>query len=171
MGETKTYGVIAYGKETPLYHVTLEGDEGHATCTCHMWEFMEILCRHILCVFGKKAKLDRLPQHYILDIWTINAKSRPIPNISYSEGQVWQGQDEPTMRKSKSMIQLYGSVELASQSTEKHNHFTLALEKVHKELLVMEDYVECSERGEATNDDQILKSQVVSNLFGTTVLQ
>ncbi|XP_041027055.1 protein FAR1-RELATED SEQUENCE 5-like [Juglans microcarpa x Juglans regia] len=35
-GETKTYGVTAYGKETLLYHVILEGDEGHATCTCHM---------------------------------------------------------------------------------------------------------------------------------------
>ncbi|KAK0605126.1 hypothetical protein LWI29_023034 [Acer saccharum] len=57
-GETKTYGVTTYGKETPLYHVTLEGDEGHATCTCHMWEFVGILYRHILCVFGKKAKLD-----------------------------------------------------------------------------------------------------------------
>ncbi|KAG2710572.1 hypothetical protein I3760_04G033700 [Carya illinoinensis] len=60
-GETKTYGVNAYGKETPLYHVTLEGDEEHATCTCHKWDFMEILCRRILCVFGKKMKLDRLP--------------------------------------------------------------------------------------------------------------
>ncbi|KAK1564838.1 hypothetical protein Q3G72_012661 [Acer saccharum] len=137
-GETKTYGVITYGKETPLYHVTLE------------------------------AKLDRLPQCYILDRWTMNAKSRPIPDIPCSEGQVQQGEDEATMRKFKSMIQLYDIVELASQSTEKHNHFTLALEKVHKELLAMEDHVECSQRGEGTNNDQILRSQVVSN-FSQTV--
>ncbi|KAK0607676.1 hypothetical protein LWI29_018492 [Acer saccharum] len=93
----------------------------------------------------------------------MNAKSRPIPDIPCSEGQVRQGEDEATMRKFKSMIQLYDIVELASQSTEKHNHFTLALEKVHKELLVMEDHVECSQKGERTNDDQILRSQVVSN--------
>ncbi|KAK0606653.1 hypothetical protein LWI29_002124 [Acer saccharum] len=126
------------------------------------------LQRHILCVFGKKAKLDRLPQCYILDRWTMNAKSRPIPNIPCSEGQVRQGENEAIMRKFKSMIQLYDIVELASQSTEKHNHFTLALEKVHKELLTMEDHVECSQRGEGTNDDQILRSQVVSN-FSQTV--
>ncbi|KAF5477373.1 hypothetical protein F2P56_004021 [Juglans regia] len=90
-GEAKTYGVTAHGKETPIYHVTLEGDEGHATCTCYMWEFMGILCRHILCVFGKKAKLNILPQHYVLDRWTINAKSRPIPDIPCSDDQVRQG--------------------------------------------------------------------------------
>ncbi|KAG6662611.1 hypothetical protein CIPAW_03G254300 [Carya illinoinensis] len=59
--ESKTYGVTPYGKETPVYHVTLESGEGVATCTCHKWEFMGILCKHILCVFGKKGKLDRLP--------------------------------------------------------------------------------------------------------------
>ncbi|TXG51184.1 hypothetical protein EZV62_023708 [Acer yangbiense] len=111
-GETKTYGVKAYGKETPLYHVTLEGDEGHATYR-----------------------------------WTMNAKSRPIPDIPCFEGQVQQGEDEATMRKFKSMIQLYDIVELASQSIKKHNHFTLALEKVHKELLAMEDHVEYSDYG------------------------
>ncbi|XP_035545018.1 protein FAR1-RELATED SEQUENCE 5-like [Juglans regia] len=166
-GEAKTYGVTAHGKETPIYHVTLEGDEGHATCTCHKWEFMGILCRHILCVFGKKAKLNILPQHYVLDRWTINAKSRPIPDIPCSDDQVWQVQDEATMRKSKSMIQLYDIVELASQSAKKHNHFTLALEKVHKELLAMEDHVECSQTM-PINECIPSRSQVISN-FSQTV--
>ncbi|XP_035551757.1 protein FAR1-RELATED SEQUENCE 5-like [Juglans regia] len=166
-GEAKTYGVTAHGKETPIYHVTLEGDEGHATCTCHKWEFMGILCRHILCVFGKKAKLNILPEHYVLDRWTINAKSRPIPDIPCSDDQVWQVQDEATMRKSKSMIQLYDIVELASQSAKKHNHFTLALEKVHKELLAMEDHVECSQTM-PINECIPSRSQVISN-FSQTV--
>ncbi|XP_035544601.1 protein FAR1-RELATED SEQUENCE 5-like [Juglans regia] len=166
-GEAKTYGVTAHGKETPIYHVTLEGDEGHATYTCHKWEFMRILCRHILCVFGKKAKLNILPQHYVLDRWTINAKSRPIPDIPCSDDQVRQVQDEATMRKSKSMIQLYDIVELASQSAKKHNHFTLALEKVYKELLAMEDHVECSQTM-PTNECIPSRSQVISN-FSQTV--
>ncbi|KAG7951439.1 hypothetical protein I3843_12G007200 [Carya illinoinensis] len=167
-GETKTYGVNAYGKETPLYHVTLEGDEEHATCTCHKWEFMGILCRHILCVFGKKMKLDRLPQHYVLERWTINATSRPIPDIPCPEGHVREGLDEPTMRKTKTMLQLYDIVELGSQSAKKHNHLTVALKKVHKELLDMEDNVECSRACEPTNDDHNMGSQVTSN-FSQTV--
>ncbi|KAG6733034.1 hypothetical protein I3842_01G207000 [Carya illinoinensis] len=138
--ESKTYGVTPYGKETPVYHVTLESGEGVATCTCHKWEFMGILCKHILCVFGKKGKLDRLPQHYVLERWTTNAKSRPIPYIPSPTGLLQLGLDDPTMRKSKSMIQLYDIVELGSQSEEKHSFLTRALEKIHKELLAMEDH-------------------------------
>ncbi|KAF5471376.1 hypothetical protein F2P56_008184 [Juglans regia] len=113
------------------------------------------------------AKLNRLPEHYVLDRWTINAKSRPIPHIPCCDDQVSVEVDEPTMRRSKSMIQLYDIVELASQLAKKHNHFTLALEKVHKEMLAMDEHVECS-RAVSANDDQIVRSQVVSN-FSQTV--
>ncbi|KAK1564322.1 hypothetical protein Q3G72_000582 [Acer saccharum] len=171
-GFRQKYGVTPYGKDTPVYHVTLESGEDVATCTCHKWEFMGILCKHILCVFGKKGKLDRLPQHYVLERWTINAKSRPIADIPIPERQVRVGLDELTMRKNKSMIQFYDIVELGSQSQEKHNHLTHALQKVHKELLALEDHVETqethySEKGETCNDDQILRSQVVSNFSQT----
>ncbi|XP_042980143.1 protein FAR-RED IMPAIRED RESPONSE 1-like [Carya illinoinensis] len=54
-GESKTYGVTPYGKETPIYHVMLESGEGVATCTCQKLEFMGIFCKHNLCVFGKKG--------------------------------------------------------------------------------------------------------------------
>ncbi|KAF5472236.1 hypothetical protein F2P56_008972 [Juglans regia] len=37
-GDAKTYGVTAHCKETPIYHVTLEGDEGHAICGS-LWGF------------------------------------------------------------------------------------------------------------------------------------
>ncbi|KAF5477811.1 hypothetical protein F2P56_004424, partial [Juglans regia] len=120
-----------------------------------------------LSLTGEKAKLNRLPEHYVLDRWTINAKSRPILHIPCCDAQVSVEVDEPTMRRSKSMIQLYDIVELASQSAEKHNHFTLALEKVHKEMLAMDEHVECSQAVPA-NDDQIVRSQVVLN-FSQTV--
>ncbi|KAG2727684.1 hypothetical protein I3760_01G169300 [Carya illinoinensis] len=167
-GESKTYGVTPYGKETLVYHVTLESGEGVATCTCHKWEFMEILCKHILCVFGKKGKLDRFPQHYVMERWTINAKSRPIPDIPSPTRLLQLGLDDPTMRKNKSMIQLYDIVELGLQSEEKHSFLTRALEKIHKELLAMEDHIDTegthySNRGETCSIDQILTSQVVSN--------
>ncbi|XP_042979986.1 protein FAR1-RELATED SEQUENCE 5-like [Carya illinoinensis] len=162
IGEVKTYGVTAYGKETPIYHVTLEGDEVHATYTCHMWGVYGILCRHILCVFGKKAKLNELPQHYDLDRWTINAENRIILHIPCFDDQARQGQDDPTIRKNKSMTQLYDIVKLASQSTEKYKHFIFALENIYKELLVMEEHVEYSQTV-PINDDQILRSQVLSN--------
>ncbi|XP_042992167.1 protein FAR1-RELATED SEQUENCE 9-like [Carya illinoinensis] len=120
---------------------------------------MGILCKHILCVFGKKSKLDRLPQHYVMERWTINAKSQPIPDIPSPTGLLQLGLDDPTMRKSKSMIQLYDIVELGSQSEEKHSFLTRALKKIHKKLLAMEDHVDTegthySNRGETCSIDQ-----------------
>ncbi|KAG6702816.1 hypothetical protein I3842_07G055100 [Carya illinoinensis] len=80
-GERRIYEVTPNGKEQPIYHVTLESGDAKAICTCHMFEFVGILCRHILCVLRKKSKLDMLPHHYILERWTINAKSRAILDI------------------------------------------------------------------------------------------
>ncbi|KAG2666810.1 hypothetical protein I3760_15G082400 [Carya illinoinensis] len=157
-GESKTYGVTPQCKESPVYYVTLESGQEKATCTCHMYEFMGIICRHILCVFGKKFKLDMLPRQYILERWTVNAKSRAILEIPTSEAHVTT-QDDPTMRKSKLAMQFYEILELGSQSIQKFNHLSLALDKVHKELLLIED----GQEKNSTNDSVMLRSQVVSN--------
>ncbi|XP_042948974.1 protein FAR1-RELATED SEQUENCE 5-like [Carya illinoinensis] len=97
-GERRIYGVTPNGKEQPIYHVTLESGDAKAICTYHMFEFVGILCRHILCVLGKKSKLDMLPQHYILERWTINAKSRAILDIPNSDGHVMT-HDDPMIEK------------------------------------------------------------------------
>ncbi|KAG6730868.1 hypothetical protein I3842_01G101000 [Carya illinoinensis] len=164
-GERRIYGVTPNGKEQPIYHVTLESGDAKAICTYHMFEFVGILCRHILCVLGKKSKLDMLPHHYILERWTINAKSRAILDIPNSDGHVMT-HDDPMMRKSKLMMQFYDIAELGSQSPQKYNHLSLALDKVHNELLFIED-IEGEKNIEggnmSQNDSQVLKSQVVSN--------
>ncbi|KAG2711955.1 hypothetical protein I3760_04G102500 [Carya illinoinensis] len=167
-GESKTYGVTLHGEETPIYYVTLESGQEKTTCTCHMYEFMGIICRHILCVFGKKSKLDMLPQHYILKRWTVNAKNRVILEIPISEAHVTT-QDDPTMRKSKSMMQFYEILELGSQSIQKFNYLSHALDKIHKELLLTKDTQENSlESGDmSTNNSAMLKSQVVLNFSQT----
>ncbi|KAG2711514.1 hypothetical protein I3760_04G080100 [Carya illinoinensis] len=146
------------------YIPTKVGTDGEMTLDSG--EFVGILCRHILCVLGKKSKLDFLPHHYILERWTINTKSRTILDIPTSDGHVMR-QDDPMLRKSKWMMQFYDIVELDSQSIQKCQHLSLALDKVHKELLLMEQ-VEGEKNFEdenmSMNDSQMFKSQVVSNL-------
>ncbi|KAF5463610.1 hypothetical protein F2P56_013769 [Juglans regia] len=170
-GESKTYRVVPHGKETPLYHVTLESGGDKVTCTCHMFEFMGILCRHILCVLGKKSKLDCLSQHHILERWTINAKSRPIIDIPILEGHVTP-QDDLAMRKNSLMMQFYVIAELGTKSRKKLNHLSLALDKVHNELLLMEDDDNIEESvgpvgRESTYESISQRSQVVSNFSQT----
>ncbi|XP_042987214.1 uncharacterized protein LOC122315405 [Carya illinoinensis] len=123
---------------------------------------------HILCVIAKKSKLDVFPSHYVVERWTINAKSRAILEIPVFEGHVMT-QEDPVMRKNKLMMQFYDIVELGSQSSFRMNHLSLALEKVHKELLLMEDVGEINlEAGEMScNDSPMLRSQVISNFSQT----
>ncbi|KAG2708163.1 hypothetical protein I3760_05G179300 [Carya illinoinensis] len=164
-GESKIYGVTQNDKEKPIYQVTLDSGEVKAICTCHMFEFVGILCRHILCVLGKKSKLDLLPHHYILERWTINAKSRTILDIPNSDGHVIR-QDDPMLRKSKLMMQFYDIAELGSQSIQKCQHLSLALDRVHKELLLIEQLKgekNFEDENMSMNDSQMFKSQVVSN--------
>ncbi|KAG7948219.1 hypothetical protein I3843_13G000200 [Carya illinoinensis] len=163
-GESKMYAVAPNGKEKPIYYVTLE----KAICTCHMFEFLGIVCRHILCVLTKKSKLDVLPYHYVVERWTINAKSRAILELPVSEGHVMT-QEDPIMRKNKLMMQFYDVADLGSQSSFKMNHLSHALEKVHNELLLMEDIGERNfEVGDMShNDSPMLRSQVISNFSQT----
>jgi hypothetical protein len=72
-GGKKIYTVTHHERQSPFYEVALEVLEKKATYTCHIFEFVGILCRHILQVFLKKSLVDILPQHYVLEKETINA--------------------------------------------------------------------------------------------------
>lgn len=155
----KIYRVATYGRESPIYEVTLELFEKKATCTCHMFEFVGILCRHILQVFVKKYLVNILPQHYVLERWTINAKSHVVHGISSDEIHVETQISSPLMRNSL-MMQFYEIVELGSQSIQKYEHVCLALQKIRHELLTMHD--ECEKD---TNDSTSTNS---INAYGTS---
>ncbi|XP_042974734.1 protein FAR1-RELATED SEQUENCE 5-like [Carya illinoinensis] len=167
-GESKTYEVAPRGNDKRIYYVSLDCIEAKAICICHMFEFLGIMCRHILCVFMKKNNLDCLPHHYVLERWTINAKSRAICDIPNSEGHV-STQEDPTIRKSRLMMQFYDIAELGSQSRFKMDRLSLALDKVHKELLLMGNVEEQNfEVGDMSrNDSPMLRSQVISNFSQT----
>ena len=51
----------------------LNMSEMKASCSCQMFEYSGILCRHILTVFTVTNVLT-LPPHYILNRWTRNAR-------------------------------------------------------------------------------------------------
>ncbi|XWS75323.1 hypothetical protein CRYUN_Cryun01aG0076500 [Craigia yunnanensis] len=49
------YRVMFYRRETPAYEVAFTKANKKALCSCHMFEFVEILCWHIFVVFVKKS--------------------------------------------------------------------------------------------------------------------
>ncbi|KAK3212476.1 hypothetical protein Dsin_017182 [Dipteronia sinensis] len=72
-GGTSTYEVARFDEEHKVYFVALEVSEQAATCSCKMFEFEGILCRHVIAVF-KATNIFMLPEHYVLKRWTKNAK-------------------------------------------------------------------------------------------------
>ncbi|KAK9019740.1 hypothetical protein V6N11_054248 [Hibiscus sabdariffa] len=73
-GIVSKYRVAKYEHDHKAYYVTLNISEMKANCTCLMFEYSGILCRHILTVFTVTNVLT-LPSHYILKRWTKSAKS------------------------------------------------------------------------------------------------
>ncbi|XP_050228615.1 protein FAR1-RELATED SEQUENCE 5-like [Mercurialis annua] len=76
-GETITYQVSKFGEDHRAYYVKFNVLEMKATCSCQMFEFSGLLCRHVLAVF-RVTNVLTLPSHYILKRWTRNAKSSVI---------------------------------------------------------------------------------------------
>ncbi|CAN4112643.1 unnamed protein product [Withania somnifera] len=69
-----TYQVAKFGDEHKAYYVKFNVLEMKATCSCQMFEFSGLLCRHILAVF-RVTNVLTLPSHYILKRWSRSAKS------------------------------------------------------------------------------------------------
>ena len=71
------YRVAKFGENHKAYSVRFNVREMKATCSCHMFEFSGLLCRHILTVF-RVTNVLTLPPRYVLKRWTRNAKSGVI---------------------------------------------------------------------------------------------
>ncbi|TYH99692.1 hypothetical protein ES332_A11G083300v1 [Gossypium tomentosum] len=72
-GLSKTFEVARFDEEHKVFRVGLNIADQIASCSCKMFEFEGILCRHVIAVF-KATNIFLLPQHYILKRWTKNAK-------------------------------------------------------------------------------------------------
>ncbi|KAH7541882.1 hypothetical protein FEM48_Zijuj02G0014500 [Ziziphus jujuba var. spinosa] len=75
-GAISTFRVAKFEDDNKAYIVTLNYPEMRANCSCQMFEYSGILCRHVLTVFTVTNVLT-LPSHYIMKRWTRNAKSGP----------------------------------------------------------------------------------------------
>lgn len=72
-GMITAYRVAKFGEELKAHTVRFNAFEMKASCSCQMFEFSGIICRHILSVFRAKNVLT-LPSEYLLKRWTRNAK-------------------------------------------------------------------------------------------------
>ena len=98
-----------------------------AICTCHMFEFVGILCSHIHTVFLKKSLVDFLPLHYTLERWKIEAMNHIIHDISSDVIQV-EPQISSTLMRNSLRLYFLEVAEVGSQLVKKYEHLDLALQ-------------------------------------------
>lgn len=72
------YQVAKYGEGHKAYFIRFNVFEKKANCSCQMFEFSGILCRHIILAVFRMTNLLTLPSRYILKRWTRKAKSEVV---------------------------------------------------------------------------------------------
>ncbi|KAL3520966.1 hypothetical protein ACH5RR_019115 [Cinchona calisaya] len=130
----KTYKVVPNRKERPIYDVVFDILENKATCTCHMFEFCGILCKHILTILVKKSLVDHYPKRYILDRWTINAKSQGFCE-EFGDNLEEEPQDSFALLRNNLIMELLELVELGYGLREKYNHLKRIIKNIRTEFL------------------------------------
>jgi hypothetical protein len=116
----------------------------------------------------KKYLVDTIPQHYVLERWTINAKNHIIHGISNDDLQV-ETQNSSTLMRNSLMLKIYDVVEVGCQSKRKYDHFSIGLQKMHDELLMMDDDCDkdINDVDVGSVEGHVFNNQVLSNLAFT----
>ncbi|GAU50549.1 hypothetical protein TSUD_409930 [Trifolium subterraneum] len=131
--EVSTYKTHEIYKEKPNYYVTFDVISKEAKCSCHMFEFVGILCRHVLNVFIKD-NVYSLPSQYVLHRWTINAKKEIFKGIAIEDLQEGSNKTSSTSLFNSIMVESLQVSERGSRSKKHHDIAIQALRKAITEL-------------------------------------
>ncbi|KAL6527188.1 hypothetical protein OROGR_016278 [Orobanche gracilis] len=157
--EAPTYKVHEIYKEKPNYYVTFHVTSKEANCSCHMFEFVGILCRHVLAVFIKK-NVHSLPSQYILRRWTINAKKETFNDTTGEEPQEGSNEICSTLLFNSVMTQ---ALELSGRASRSKKHRDVAIQGLQKLIEELDRLgVEESQEEIGNSTDQVIP-QVSNN--------
>ncbi|XP_044490195.1 protein FAR1-RELATED SEQUENCE 5 isoform X1 [Mangifera indica] len=133
-GEIITYQVAKFGEDHKAYYVKFNVLEMKASCSCQMFEFSGLLCRHILAVFRVTNVLTLL-SHYILKRWTRNAKSSVI--LEEHANDVYTNYLEShTVRYNTLRHEVFKFVDEGAQSVDAYNAAMIALQDAARKVAV-----------------------------------
>lgn len=136
-GAISTFRVAKFEDNQKAYFVRLNYSEMTANCSCQMFEYSGILCRHVLTVFTVTNVLT-LPSHYILKRWTRNAKSGPGLDDQAVE---LQAQESLTMRYNILCREAMRYADEGATSLETFNAAIAALKEGRKKISLVKKNV------------------------------
>lgn len=134
-GTVATYRVAKFGEDHKAHAVSFDSVETKVSCSCQMFEYSGIICRHILAVFRAKNVLT-LPSQYILKRWTRNAKSGAVLDASDSP---INSRESVTVRYNNLRQEAIKYVEEGAKSIHIYNVAMNALQEAAKKVASMKN--------------------------------
>lgn len=131
-GSEIMYRVAKFGEDHKGHFIRFNIFEKKARCSCQMFEFSGILCRHILAVFRVTNALT-LPSHYILKRWTRSAKSGVVLH-NHTLGLPCNYQESSTARRDILCREAIKYVEEGAESISLYNVAMEALSEAAKKV-------------------------------------
>ncbi|XP_057463782.1 protein FAR1-RELATED SEQUENCE 6-like isoform X2 [Actinidia eriantha] len=126
------------------YNVYYNNKECEVHCSCRLFEFRGILCRHAVAILHKK-KVKKVPSCFILSRWRKDLRRRhSFINSSYNDKET----NEQVQRYDKLCNFFYEIAEIGAESEEKCDHLMGILSEVKGKM--------------QKNDDQLTKSHCPS---------
>lgn len=134
--------------EPRAYIVTYNSFEIRANCSCQMFEFQGIPCRHMISVFRKKNIL-MLPSCYLLKRWTRHAKTNVIFNEEWTTIEV-EGQQIKTVQQN---VLYYEAQELLKKASKSDRSCVVALNGLKRTIKELDasDTQDTEENGTTIN--------------------
>ncbi|XP_058085585.1 protein FAR1-RELATED SEQUENCE 5-like [Magnolia sinica] len=123
---------VRESKKHRFHIVTVNSTDEFFECSCRKFEFMGILCSHIL--KATNHTLTRLPPKYILKRWTIEAASYSFPSVNTDCGL---DGDSKKLRSYRYNSLISNFVKLSSMGCESEESFQCATkysELMHQEM-------------------------------------
>ncbi|PIN04317.1 hypothetical protein CDL12_23150 [Handroanthus impetiginosus] len=149
-GPVTTYRVAKFGEEHKAHTVRFNAFEMKATCSCRMFDFSGIICRHVLSVFRAKNLL-MLPPEYVLKRWTRNAKTSSggsVPDSAF--GLPSNYQESQIVRQNNLRQEVIKYVEEGAKSIHVYNVAMNALHEASKRVAAVKS--KNSGPGQGTNE-------------------
>ncbi|XP_057435267.1 protein FAR1-RELATED SEQUENCE 5-like [Lotus japonicus] len=143
------------------FTVDIDLDSQIAKCGCELYEFMGILCRHILVIFQAKGVVQ-IPSHFIMERWTKDA-NRGLED-TYNDNDLGEKSDTlKILRRVHVQREASFLADLAEESEEAYNFIISEMKQTHKSAAAMKTsegvaLLESSEK----NVNQVCSSEQVS---------
>ncbi|KAI5432522.1 protein FAR1-RELATED SEQUENCE 9 [Lathyrus oleraceus] len=134
-GTITTYRVAKFGENQTSHTVTFNSSEMKAGCSCQMFEYSGIICRHVLAVFRAKNVLT-LPPYYVLKRWTRNAKTGVLLDERASQLPC-SSRDSTTVRYNSLRQEAIKYVEEGAKSVQTYHVAMKALQEAAKKVCIL----------------------------------